>query len=83
VLEAIRINRGRNPRVFGSVGRGSATSRSDLDLLVDFDEGASLFDQIGLAQDLRGILGRRVEVTSEQGLHWIVRPQVLFEAVPL
>jgi len=83
VLEAIRANHARNPRVFGSVGRGSATKRSDLDLLVDFDDAASLLDQVGLAQDLEGILKRRVEVASEQGLHWIVRPQVLFEAVPL
>jgi hypothetical protein len=54
-----------------------------VDFLVDFDEGATLFDRIGLIQDLEAILNRLVDVTSDRGLHWIIRPQVLFEAVPL
>ena len=83
ILRAVARCHARNPRVFGSVGRGSATRASDLDLLVDFDPGASAFDQVGLAQDLEELLGRRVEVAEPGGLHWIIRPQVLFEAVPL
>jgi uncharacterized protein len=83
VLTAIRANRGSNPRVFGSVARSTATRRSDVDFLVDFEEDASAFDRIGLAQDLETILGRRADVMSVDGLHWIVRAQVLFEATPL
>jgi predicted nucleotidyltransferase len=83
VLRLIEKNRARNPRVFGSVGRGTATAKSDLDLLVDFDDGASAFDQVGLIQDLEDLLGRKVDVTEARGLHWIVRPQALLEAVPL
>ncbi len=79
--EALRVNRARNPRVFGSVARGQATGRSDLDLLVDFDESATVFDQIGLQLDLERVFRRSVDVVGERGLHWIVRPQVLFEAV--
>lgn len=83
VLDLVRKNRARNPRVFGSIARGTATRKSDLDLLVDFEPGASAFDQIGLIQDLEDLLRRRVDVTTPSGLHWIVRPQAVWEAVPL
>ncbi len=33
-----------NVRVFGSVARGEADSKSDIDLLVDLEPGRSLFD---------------------------------------
>lgn len=82
LLRRVRKNRARNPRVFGSVARGTATRRSDLDLLVDFDEGASALDQVGLIQVLGKLFRRRVDVTELAGLHWIVRPQALIEAVP-
>ncbi|HZY92654.1 MAG TPA: nucleotidyltransferase family protein [Thermoplasmata archaeon] len=81
LLKALAAHRARNPRVFGSVARASASRRSDLDLLVDFDEGASAFDQFELASDLEQLFGRRVDVVEPDGLHWLVRPQVMFEAV--
>ena len=33
-----------NVRVFGSVARGEADAKSDIDLLVDLEPGRSLFD---------------------------------------
>ena len=73
----------RNPRVFGSVVRSEATRGSDLDLLVDFDPGATAFDQISLKDELERLFRRKVDVVEPAGLHWLVRPQVLFEAVGL
>lgn len=55
-------------RVFGSVARGEDHPGSDLDLLVRFAPEASLFDQVGLAQDIEDILGVHVDVVSEGGL---------------
>ena len=80
---ALQANRARNPRVFGSVARSEASARSDLDLLVDFDADASVFDHMGLLQDLERLFGRKVDVADPRGLHWLIRPQVLFEAVPV
>ena len=84
--EVLRIARrygARWVRVFGSVRRGQAEPNSDLDLLVTFRKGADVFDQLRLERDLEALLGRRVDVVTEAGLHPLVRPQVLFEAVPL
>ena len=73
----------RNVRVFGSVRRGQAGRQSDLDLLVQFRKGRDLFDQMRLERELSELLGRKVDVVTEDGLHPLVRPQVVFEAIPL
>ncbi|MCI4353020.1 MAG: nucleotidyltransferase domain-containing protein [Thermoplasmata archaeon] len=83
VLRLARRHGARNVRVFGSVRRGQATARSDVDFLVDYREGADLFDEIHLMRDLRKLLERPVEVTTEDALHPLVRAQVMYEAVPL
>jgi len=83
LMIALRKHQARNPRVFGSVARSTATNQSDLDLLVDFDPGATAFDHIGLMQELERLFGRNVDVVEPGGLHWLIRPQVLFEAVPV
>lgn len=71
----------REVRIFGSVARHEATLASDVDLLVD--PCGPRFDPIGLAMELRRLLGRRVDVVSEGSLHWYVQPQVIAEAIPL
>jgi len=73
----------RTVRVFGSVARGEETPASDLDLLVEFEPGRSLLDHTALAQDLEDLLGRKVDVVTEKGLHWYIRDRVCREAVPL
>jgi uncharacterized protein len=73
----------KDVRVFGSVSRGDAEPGSDIDLLVRFDRGRSLLDQVALKQDLGDLLGREVDVVSEPALHWFMRDRVLAEAEPL
>ena len=68
IVAAARKRHASNVRVFGSVSRGDAGPRSDVDFLVDFDAEASLLDQVGLMQDLEGLLGVGVDVVSSGGL---------------
>ena len=70
-------------RVFGSVRRREADSRSDLDLLVRWRPGVSLLDVARFRLAVQGVLGRRVDTVESDLLHWAIRPQVLAEAVPL
>ena len=70
----------RNVRVFGSVARGEAGATSDIDLLVEFDDNRSLFDVVGLTQDLEELLGRKVDVVTEESVYWLIRRRVLKEA---
>ena len=73
----------RNVRLFGSVARGEEGPDSDVDLLVEFDPDRSLLDHVALVQDLEDLLGKKVHVTTKDGLHWYIRDRVLEQAVPL
>lgn len=72
-----------NVRVFGSVAQGTADESSDIDFLVDLEDGRSLFDLGGLLMELQDLLQRKVDVLTEQSLHWYIRNKVLNEAKPL
>ncbi len=73
----------RRVRLFGSVARGDAGAASDLDVLVDFEPGRSLLDQVGFEQDLESLLGCRVEVVAEGGISPYLEKRILDEALPL
>jgi uncharacterized protein len=72
-----------NVRVFGSLVRGDARADSDVDVLVDLQQGRSLLDLGALSEELKGLLGRDVDVVTERGLRLRIRQRVLEEAVPL
>ncbi len=73
----------RNVRVFGSVARGEARKEGDIDILVDAGPETSSWFPAGLVLDLEEVLGCRVEVVTEKGLHPDLRDHVLQEAVVL
>jgi predicted nucleotidyltransferase len=72
-----------NVRVFGSVANGTANTNSDIDFLVDMEEGRSLFDMGGLLMDLQELFGRKVDVVTENGLHWYIKNRIISEAKPI
>jgi uncharacterized protein len=82
VLEACTRRGATNVRVFGSVARGEDTEASDVDLLVDLDEGVGLVALAGLQRELGDLLGVGVDVVPAVGLKRGLRP-VLDEAIPL
>lgn len=83
ILRLAKTHKASRVRVFGSVARSAAGRKSDVDFLVEFSPTASAYDQVALTLDLELLLGRKVDVTTEPALHWLVRPQALLEAVPL
>lgn len=54
--------------VFGSVARGEDGQRSDVDFLVEFEPGSSLFDVVRLEGALSELLGCPVDVVSAGAL---------------
>jgi predicted nucleotidyltransferase len=82
ILRVAEVHGARNIRVFGSVVRGDNRDDSDVDLLVEFEEGKTLFDLIGLKLDLQNLLGATVDVVTPNSLRYI-RDRVLAEALPI
>ena len=73
----------KNVRLFGSMVRDEATAASDVDFLVDLEEGRDLFDLGELLMDLQDLLKRKVDLVTDNSLHPKIRTQILKEAKPL
>ena len=73
----------RNVRLFGSAARGRTSKSSDVDLLVEMEPGRSLLDIVAIKQDLEDLLGRKVDVVTENALSPYIRAEVLREAMSL
>jgi len=83
ILKIAAKHGARNVRVFGSVAREEAGPESDIDLLVDMEPGRSLLDLGGLWSDLNELLGRKVDIVTENSIYWLLRRRILKEARPL
>jgi predicted nucleotidyltransferase len=69
--------------IFGSYARGEEKTGSDVDVLVNFDDGATLFDLTGLGDYLESMFGLPVDVVSMRALHPLMKSEVLKEMVSL
>lgn len=58
--------------LFGSFVRADEYEASDIDILVEFKEGADLFDFVALADFLEERLGRKVDLVTRRA----VRPEM-------
>lgn len=83
ILQAARRHGAYDVRLFGSVARGDATDRSDVDLIVTFDPGRTLMDHAALIGDLEDLLGAKVDVIDADGMRPRFRAVVEREAVAL
>jgi uncharacterized protein len=83
IFRIASLHGAHNIRIFGSVKNLKDTPESDIDLLVDLEKGRSLLDLSGLAYDLEHLLGRKIDIVTENGLHWYIKETILEEAEPL
>jgi len=69
--------------IFGSYVRGEQKKKSDIDILVEFDESSelSLLDFIGLENYLTDILGVKVDLVEKGSLKPRIGKHVLEEVV--
>lgn len=74
----------RSLAVFGSYVRGEQKRRSDLDLLVEFDDRSlSLFGFVEIENYLSGILGVKVDLVERSTLKPAIGRHILEEALPI
>ena len=85
-LEALKPELRRRYKVreiglFGSWARGDQHKKSDMDVLVDFEAGADLFDWIGAMLYLEEHLGCVVDMVPRRALRPELRTVVLKQLV--
>ena len=83
ILQIARKHNAEKVYVFGSCARKEQTPESDVDLLVDFNQDATLFDQFDIQDEMNSLLDCKVDVVSRRGLHPYIKRRVLAEAVEL
>lgn len=66
--------------LFGSVARDEGSTKSDIDILVDFDAKKGLFAFIDLKNYLEKLLKCRVDLVTKNALHPALKNQILDEA---
>jgi uncharacterized protein len=63
--------------VFGSVSRGEDTPESDVDLLVKLNKPVGFIEFIRLEDKFVEVLGRKVDLATEDSLHPLIKKNVL------
>jgi predicted nucleotidyltransferase len=69
--------------LFGSFAQGKQHKRSDLDVLVEFEQAPTLPKFISLEQRLHEITGLKVDLVSIRALKGKIRERILQEKVAL
>ena len=70
----------RTLALFGSVARNEGSSKSDVDILVDFDAKKGLFAFIDLKHYLEHLLKCKVDLVTKNALHPALKDSILHEA---
>ena len=69
ILNIIAPLRPRRVGIFGSHARKEATAKSDMDILVQFEERYSLFDLIEMEEQLSDALRCKIDLVTERSVH--------------
>ena len=86
IEKAIAEYCGKRPEIvacylFGSYAKAQEGAQSDLDVLVEFDEGANLLDLVGLSMFLEEKLNLTVDVVPESAIRDEIRDSVQREKI--
>lgn len=79
IKRVLRKHGVKKAALFGSIVRGEAGKKSDIDLLVEFERKKSLLDLAGLKLELEELLKRNVDVLTYKSLHPLLRDKILRE----
>ena len=67
--------------IFGSVARGDATDKSDIDILIELRDDIDLLEFIGIKQELEEVLGRKVDLLEYECIKPQLKQRILREQV--
>ena len=69
--------------IFGSFVRGEQKKRSDVDILVEFEEVISLLKLAGLENFLTDLIGMKVDVVPKEDIRPELKKRILEEVIRL
>jgi len=78
ILQKYRV---KELKLFGSSVRKEQNQESDIDILVDFNDEADLFDLTGLSNFLEDEFKQKVDIVSKSSIRQELRDSIVNEAV--
>lgn len=69
--------------IFGSYVRGEQKTNSDIDILVDFPSGLSLFDVAEIKYTLEDTLGKKIDLVDYKKIKPRLKPKILSEQIQI
>ena len=69
--------------IFGSYARGEQTKKSDIDILIEIDDGADLFELIRLKTAIQTSLKKKVDLIEYSGIKKQLRERILNDEIPI
>ena len=79
IIDVLRKFGVKKASLFGSVVRGEATEKSDVDLLIEFKGKKTLLDLVRLKMRLEELLGRDVDVLTYNSINPLLKKKILDE----
>lgn len=69
--------------IFGSYARGEQKKKSDVDVLVEFDDAPDLIKFIELERKIQKLIGRKVDLVRKKAIRSELKNRILKELITL
>lgn len=69
--------------IFGSYVRGEPKTKSDVDILVEFEKPVSLLQIVSLENYLSSMIGIKVDLVPKKNIRKELKESILKEAIPV
>jgi predicted nucleotidyltransferase len=76
ILKKYKVNK---IGIFGSFATGRTKKKSDVDLLVEFDDMIDLFDFVHLNDEIQQILKSKVDLVTPDTIKPYIKPKIMEE----
>ncbi|MBM4399045.1 MAG: nucleotidyltransferase domain-containing protein [Candidatus Cloacimonetes bacterium] len=69
--------------VFGSYAKGTEKKGSDIDVIIDVNKSTSIYQFIGLKQDISKALNNKIDLFKTSNLEPIIKDKIMQEAIKI
>ncbi|MBK7872977.1 MAG: nucleotidyltransferase family protein [Saprospiraceae bacterium] len=81
IIPILRKHDIKRAGIFGSMATGTATKKSDVDILVELGNKISLLEFVGIKYELEDILGIKVDLIEYQAVKPRLRDRIMAEEI--
>jgi uncharacterized protein len=81
VVKILKKNNAKKAGFFGSYVRGEEKQKSDIDLLIEFNKGKSLFDLVSLERELEKTFNKKFDLVTYKSINPLLKERIMSSEV--